>query len=407
MKILYYYYFNRKRSDFRIEFFSEKRSHLNIVQTFSGEMSDTDISKEPPAATEAAAVAAADSQLIPDLPDDAALQCVARVSRSLYPSLSLVSKSWRSCIQSPALFTTRSLLQTTQTSLFLNLRIGSSFYWYTLLPNFSRNPQKSLVALPPIPSQPIGPAVAVVGPKVYVMGGSVNEVPSNCTWVFDCRFNRWEPGPRMRVGREFSAAGVVSGKIYVIGGCIVDNWSRSVNWAEVYDPVTEAWSPVPSPIEVRDKWMHGSAVIGRSVYAMADRGGLVYDVEVGEWRNVTKRLDLGWRGRAVVVGEVLYCYDYLGKIKGYVVEVDAWKELRGVEKGLPKFLCGATMVNYEEKLCVLWEAKDCGKEVEIMAAEIEVWKDKDGNLNGKILWSDVILSVPKRSAIGHCLAAQF
>lgn len=349
----------------------------------------------------------AESQLIPNLPDDVALNCLARVPRSFYPNISLVSKSWHSTIRSPALFTTRSLLETTETSLFLNIRIGASFRWYTLLPNFSKSPQKFLVPLPPIPSQPIGPAIAVLGPKIYVMGGSVNEIPSNSMWVFDCRFNRWEPGTKMRVSREFAAAGVVGGKIYVMGGCVVDNWARSMNWAEVYDSVAETWSPVPSPIEVRERWMHGNAVIGGKVYAMADRGGLVYDVALGEWRNVPKRLDLGWRGRATVVGEVLYCYDYLGKIKGYDVEVDAWKELMGVEKGLPKFLSGATMVNYDGKLLVIWEGKDLGKEVEITCAEIEVLKDKDGILNGKILWSDVILAVPKRSAIAHCLAARF
>jgi hypothetical protein len=38
------------------------------------------------------------------------------------------------------------------------------------------------------------------------------------------------------------------------------------------------------------------------------------------------------------------CYDYLGKIKGY-----------DVEKGLPKFLCGAKIVNYDGRLCVVWE----------------------------------------------------
>ena len=41
----------------------------------------------------------------------------------------------------------------------------------------------------------------------------------------------------MRVGREFAAAGVLNGKIYVIGGCLVDTFARSTNWAEVFDPV--------------------------------------------------------------------------------------------------------------------------------------------------------------------------
>ncbi|XP_027077473.1 F-box/kelch-repeat protein SKIP6-like isoform X1 [Coffea arabica] len=351
----------------------------------------------------------AEPQLIPDLPDDVSINCLSRIPRYYYPKLSLVSRSWRSAITSSALFTTRSLLHTTQTSLYLNLRINYSFHWYTLLSNcHSRKiPQKPIFPLPRIPFQPVGPAFAVLGPKIYVIGGSINEIPLNLMWVYDCRFNRWEEGPRMKVGREFAAAGVVDGKIYVLGGCVVDSWARSVNWAEVFDPDTGLWAPVPSPIEVREKWMHASAVVEGRVYAMADRGGVVYDVGLGKWGNVSKRLDLGWRGRAAVVRGVLYCYDYLGKIRGYDVEEDVWKELRGVGKGLPRFLCGATMVNFDGRLCVVWEGKGSGKEVEIMCADIEVWKDGDGMLSGRILWSDVILTVPNGAAIVHCMASEF
>lgn len=344
------------------------------------------------------------SQLIPNLPDDVALQCLARVPRSHHRILSLVSKSWRYTLSSTALYATRSILRTTETFLYLNLRINSTFHWYTLFQHPHPQKYRKLFPLPSIPCKPIGSAYAVLGPKIYVIGGSIGEIPSNNVWVFDCRFNCWEMGPRMRIGREFAAAGVVNGKIYVMGGCVVDNWARSMNWAEVFDPLTGLWAALPSPIEVRDKWMHASAVVGDRVYAMADRGGVVYNAGGGEWGSVTKRLDLGWRGRAAVVGGVLYCYDYLGKIRGYDMKEDVWKELKGVEKGLPRFLCGATMVNFDERLCVAWEGKRNGKEVDIMCAEIEVWKDKGGGLSGSILWSDVILVVPNGASIVHCFA---
>ncbi|KAL3371117.1 hypothetical protein AABB24_007920 [Solanum stoloniferum] len=347
------------------------------------------------------------SQLIPNLPDDIALQCLARVPRSHHPILSIVSKSWRCILSSTALYTTRSILRTTETFLYLNIRVNSTFHWYTLFHNLIfTNPEKprKLFPLSSIPTKPIGPAFAVLGSRIYVIGGSIGEIPSNNVWVFDCRFNCWEMGPRMRIGREFAAAGVVNGKIYVMGGCVVDNWARSMNWAEVFDPTTGLWTALPSPIEVRDKWMHASAVVGEKMYAMADRGGVVYDVGGCEWGSVSKRLDLGWRGRAAVVGGVLYCYDYLGKIRGYDVKEDVWKELKGVDKGLPKFLCGATMVNFGDRLCVVWEGKGRGKEVDIMCAEIEVWKDEDGGLSGNILWSDMILVVPNGASIVQCLA---
>ncbi|KAL3651051.1 hypothetical protein CASFOL_007454 [Castilleja foliolosa] len=344
-------------------------------------------------------------QLIPNLPDDISIQILARVPRFHHPFLSLVAKSWRSAISSSELFRTRSLLRTSQSSLYLSLRIDSSLLWYS----GQRNPQFLKITLIPVPSiqhRLVGSSIIAVGPKIYVIGGSINDIPSNKIWIFDCRFNTWEMGPQMRVAREFCAAGEWNGKIFVMGGCNVDNWARSINWAEVFDPDTGLWSAVPSAIEVRDKWMHASAMIGSKFYAMADRGGVVYDVGSGEWGNVPKRLDLGWRGRAAVVDGVLYCYDYLGKIRGYDVGMDVWKDLRGVEKDLPKFLCSSTMVNLDGKLCVVWEGKRNGKEVDVMCAEIEVTRDVDGGLSGTVLWVDVILVVPKGASISRCLAVE-
>ena len=208
----------------------------------------------------------------------------------------------------------------------------------------------------------------------------------------------------MRVGREFSAAGVVGGRIYVMGGCLVDTWAKSTNWAEVFDPVVGNWATVASPIEVRGKWMHASAVVKDKVYAMADRGGVVFDPKEKVWGSVETELDMGWRGRAATVNDVLYCYDYLGKITGFDVEDGLWKEVKGIEKGLPRFLCGATMTNVDGKLVVIWEGTGNGKEMEILCAEIEVWKESDGEIRGSIVWSDMILVVPCGSSIVHCLA---
>ena len=267
----------------------------------------------------------------------------------------------------------------------------------------NQNP-RILVPLPSNPFPAIGSAFAAIESKIFVLGGTVNDVASPAVQIFDCRFGRWKLGPRMRVGREFAAAGVIGRKIYVLGGCLADNWAKSANWAEVFDPAAERWTAVESPAEVREKWMHASAVVEEKIYAMADRGGVVFAPGTAEWGGVSTKLDLGWRGRACVVDGVLYCYDYLGKIRGFDVKEEMWKELKGLEKGLPKFLCGATMANVGGSLVVLWESKGNGKEMGISCAEITIQKFSDGSLCGSILWSDVILSVPAGSAIVHCLA---
>ncbi|CAK8567813.1 unnamed protein product [Lathyrus sativus] len=341
--------------------------------------------------------------LIPFLPDDVAVNCLVRVPRSQHTTLSLVSKSFRSLLSSPLFFTARSLLHSTQHILYLSIRTrASTLQWFTLHNN------KHLIPLPPLPSPVIGSAYAVIGHAIYVIGGSINDIPSRHVWILDCRFHRWLPGPSMRVSREFAAAGVVDGKIYVIGGCVPDNWSRSANWAEVFDPVTNSWEGVPSPPEIREKWMHASAVVDGKIYAMADRGGVSLDPcsASGVWESVGGELDLGWRGRACVVNGILYCYDYLGKIKGFDVKKGLWKELKGLDKALPRFLCGATMADVGGKLVVVWEcqgnANGKGKEMEIWCAEIDVNKNEDGELWGEVCWLNNVLSVPKGSSIVHC-----
>ncbi|KAG6767247.1 hypothetical protein POTOM_028441 [Populus tomentosa] len=210
----------------------------------------------------------------------------------------------------------------------------------------------------------------------------------------------------MRISREFAAAGVVDGRIYVIGGCVVDTWAKSRNWAEVFDPKTERWDSVDSGKDdlLREKWMHGSAVVNKRIYVMADRNGVVYEPKTKKWESVESELDLGWRGRACVVNGILYCYDYVGNIRGFDVRNGAWKELRGVEKELPRFLCGATMANVGGKLVVVWERKGNVKEMEVWCAEIEVEENGEGELRGRVEWCDVVHKVPIGSSIVHCLA---
>ncbi|KAL1360611.1 hypothetical protein AAHE18_04G189700 [Arachis hypogaea] len=241
----------------------------------------------------------------------------------------------------------------------------------------------------------IGSAYAVLGSTIYVIGGSINDVPSSHIWLLDCRFHRWRRGPSMRVGREFAATGVVDEKIYVIGSCVADNWARSANWAEVLDPASEKWERVASPAEVREKWMHASTVVDGKVYAMADRGDITLDPRCGAWESVGTELDLGWRGRACVVDDILYCYDYLGKIKGFDVKSGVWKELKGLHKGLPQFLCGATMADLGGKLVVVWECGGGnGKDMDIWCAEIQVSK-KNSELWGEVDWFQKVFSIPK------------
>lgn len=133
-----------------------------------------------------------------------------------------------------------------------------------------------------------------------------------------------------------------------------------MNWVEVFDLGLGSWVVVSSLVEMREKWMYVSVVVEGKIYVMVDWGGVVFDSGSGEWVSVLTEFDMGWRGWVVVVDGVLYCYDYLGKIRGFDVGENMWKELKGVDKGLFMFLCGVIMVNVGGRLVVVWERKGNG-----------------------------------------------
>lgn len=164
--------------------------------------------------------------------------------------------------------------------------------------------------------------------------------------------------------------------------------------------------------------MHGNSVIGGKLLAMADHGGVIFDPTVAAseaqaaheraWSLVPTSLDLGWRGRAAAVGEVLYSYSYLGKIKGYDFAKAEWKTVGGIDKELPKFLHGASLANLGDLLCLVWEGRRKGKEMEVICAGVRVTKTDSGGLRGSVEWSETfVLAFPKGTSISHCISLEF
>ncbi|MQM08140.1 hypothetical protein Taro_040991 [Colocasia esculenta] len=351
------------------------------------------------------------ASLLPQLPDDVSIQCIARVPRFFHARLAYVSRSWRCLLRSPALFAARLSCGAAFPFLCVDIRTTSARSSWFLLDREPRNP-RPLLPLPPPLLPTAGSACATLGPLLFVIGGSLDgATPTTAVQVFDVRFRRWHLGPRMGSAREFAAAGAVGGRIYVVGGCL----PSSEPWAEVLDPDSGRWAPMPSPLDVREKWMHGSVVLDGKLLAVADHGGLLFDPAVGTWGSVSTALDMGWKGRAAVVDGIIYSYDFLGNIKGFDPVMDEWREVEGVSEELPRFLSGAALAELGGHLCVLWEGKRAkrGKEMEIMCAAIKVSREaaagaaSSGKLRGKIVWTDAIaLAFPKGSSVSHCLAVE-
>ncbi|KAJ3670646.1 hypothetical protein LUZ60_008072 [Juncus effusus] len=352
------------------------------------------------------------SGLIPFFPDEISIQILARIPRAHYRCLRLVSRSWRTALVSAHLFAVRSSVTfSTEPALCINIRTQTHQSSWLVL---ERGCEWG-VFLPSPPVSTLGSACCVTGPFVFVLGGSVNGVCCNMVQILDLRGRgKWSFGPRMSTAREFAASNVINGRIYTIGGCL----PHSESWAESLDPFEKnpKWVPIPSPENIREKWMHGCVVLSNRLLAMADRGGVSYDPsQESPWGSVPKRVDLGWKGRAAVVDEILYTYDYTGKIKGYDPKTDKWRRVLGLDKHLPKFLCGATLVGFDGILCLIWENKNKGnnlkgrkKEMVVDWAGIRVVDLGEEGLVGSILWWETVaLGLPNGSSIAHCLVTQF
>ncbi|KAF2614490.1 hypothetical protein F2Q70_00009767 [Brassica cretica] len=133
----------------------------------------------------------------PSLPDDFLLSCFARISTLYYPSLSLVSKSFRSLLTSPELYKVRSLSDQTECCLYiLNCRSNT----WSEAPSM-RDHLYSLSA-------------SVLDEKIYVVGRSRDYTKS--LHVFDTETQTWDPlAIRLRDGFHNKTASI-DGKFLVV-----------------------------------------------------------------------------------------------------------------------------------------------------------------------------------------------
>jgi len=157
----------------------------------------------------------------------------------------------------------------------------------------------------PTPKHQTQAAAAMLGGKIYVLGGNpaIKEVV-----VFDPQTGLWSAAPPMTTPRRALAAAVVDGILYAIGGD--DASSRDLSSVEAFDPQTGAWTAVASMSSSR--YMAAAAVLGGKIYVTggSNRSTLdsveVYDPQTNTWAPAppmpTKRRAHG----AAVLGGKLY-----------------------------------------------------------------------------------------------------
>jgi N-acetylneuraminic acid mutarotase len=136
--------------------------------------------------------------------------------------------------------------------------------------------------------------IAALGDKIYVAGGyetagpdaDTTETQSASLWIFDSALGAWVRGPSMPAPRVGVNLAVVGGKIYAIGG-------SGPNAAQifVYDPQSNHWttskSSLPAPrTDSAIAVVSGSVyVIGGSVGQVATARVDIFDPATGAWRS--------------------------------------------------------------------------------------------------------------------------
>ncbi|CAI5486194.1 unnamed protein product [Closterium sp. Naga37s-1] len=183
--------------------------------------------------------------LIPGLPDDVALSCLARVPRGLYGSLKLVCRSWRAAIEGSELYTQRSHLGATES--WLHLIPLRSPLWFAYSPVLSR------WFILPWRGPRFVRCVEVVGRYLLAFGtdddsgGSYPFCHVNKVAVFDSSTGRWSDGPPFPRQLKLSDAIGAHGKV-VLFSSVIGRHGFSREYHQLIEITNKwAWTELPPP----------------------------------------------------------------------------------------------------------------------------------------------------------------
>jgi N-acetylneuraminic acid mutarotase len=188
-------------------------------------------------------------------------------------------------------------------------------------------------ALAPMPTARMAPVAEEAGGKIYVIGGaSVHpgaklvslgpRVPHrslNTNEVYDPATNKWETRMAMPTARNHAAAGVIGGKIYVIGGRLASAFASAgsnSDVVEVYDPVANTWGAAGLRMPTARSAMAfatfgnriliaGGEIVDRHMFA-AIRAVEAYDPATNQWTELPILPAARQGVSAAVIGDRLY-----------------------------------------------------------------------------------------------------
>lgn len=206
--------------------------------------------------------------LIPDLPNEIALECLSRVSYKQFATISSVCKGWKSEISRPEFRRNRKDTRSSEQLLFMTQarvdqsrksgvpkRFATPVYRITVLELGSGEWSE----LPPIPGFPDGLPLfcqlSAVGPELVVIGGLdlTTWEASSSVFVFNIISATWRRGADMPGGRRmlFGCASDGDRTVYVAGGH--DEDKNALKSAMAYDVARDEWASLPDMSRERDE----------------------------------------------------------------------------------------------------------------------------------------------------------
>lgn len=329
------------------------------------------------------------------LPYDVALNCIARVSRTHHPTLSLVSKSFRSLVASPDLKAERFRIGKNDKCLCVCLDLNNfnpNPSWYIV----SSTPKHKLIPVASFPYQyPSLSAVVSIGSDIYIIGGSVVKGKrSRRVYLLDCQSRQWRRLPKLRVARKKTFADVFDGKIYVRGGCSKKYLHTEV-WREVYDPKTQTWEPCSHSLKEI-----GFMSVSKLVRAGLACSRILYYLGLKREMYCMVLLEKNQWCKAMVTDGRLVFAD-LQPI------LPLWTRVAGLEEMSSNYLI--SVANSSEggrRVTVWWKTEEFCIDTKIWCAEISLERRTCGMIWGVVEWSQNVFTFPGRKSDPYSLFGQ-
>uniref|UniRef100_A0A0D6R728 F-box domain-containing protein n=1 Tax=Araucaria cunninghamii TaxID=56994 RepID=A0A0D6R728_ARACU len=260
-----------------------------------------------------------DASLIPGLPDDIAILCLARVPRKYHHTLKCVSKKWRDVLITESLYSYRQRLGIADSWIYALCRDSHEcVHFYVLDP--SRRRWKELPGLPTVCSRRFGMACEALGRRLYLLGGcGWSEDVTNEVYCYDPLINKWESVASMETARCHFVTEACNGRLYAIGG-MGSTTGVLTSW-ETYDSETNKWASHEDPNVLPD--IGESLTFDDRIYIRHISTSMMYlpnfaaayDTSKDAWSIVDDEMTMNWYGPALVVGGNVYMVDQTSGIK--------------------------------------------------------------------------------------------